>query len=164
MDADEVAGTFDQLRRAGKVEHFGVSNFTPTQWDLLASRTPLVTNQVQHSLLHLEPLFDGTFDRAQQARVRPMLWSPMGGGQLFRSDDDSTRRLRGALEDLARGYGCSTGALALAWLLREPAGPVPVMSSSRAAGVADAAAAVGVAVDRQDWFLLLEAATGRRVP
>jgi predicted oxidoreductase len=35
MDADEVAQTFAQLRAAGKVLHFGVSNHTPSQFALL---------------------------------------------------------------------------------------------------------------------------------
>ncbi|MFD2452631.1 aldo/keto reductase [Ideonella paludis] len=55
MDADEVAQTFERLRRDGKVLHFGVSNFTPAQFELLHSRIPLVTNQVECSPLHLAP-------------------------------------------------------------------------------------------------------------
>ena len=163
MAADEVAATFEQLRLAGKVAFFGVSNLTPANMDLLASRTHLVTNQVEHSLLHPEPLFDGTFDRCQQLRIRPMLWSPLGGGALFSSDDGRAGRVRGALADMAPRYGVTAATLALAWLLREPAGPVPIMSSSRAAGVAEAAAACAVDLDRQDWFTLLAAATGAEV-
>lgn len=52
MDADEVAGAFEALRSAGKVAHFGVSNFTPAQFELLASRTTLVTNQIELHPLH----------------------------------------------------------------------------------------------------------------
>ncbi len=163
MDADEVAEVFDTLRKEGKVGHFGVSNFAPSQYDLLASRTPLVTNQVEHSLLHTEPLFDGTFDQCQQARIRPMLWSPMGGGALFRSDDATAKRLRSALQNMALGYGVSVGAMALAWLLREPVGGIPIMSSSRGAGISDAVAACDVALEREDWFILLEAARGEAV-
>ena len=38
MDADEVADAFNELHKVGKVKHFGVSNFTPSQFDLLQSR------------------------------------------------------------------------------------------------------------------------------
>jgi predicted oxidoreductase len=164
LDADEVAAEFEHLRSAGKVAHFGVSNFSPSQYDLLASRTPLVTNQVQHSLLHPDPLFDGTFDHCQQHRVRPMLWSPLGGGALFGGTDQRATRVRAALADLAPGYGVPTATLALAWLLAEPAGPVPLVSSSRPSGMGEAARACEVEVDRQDWFTLLAAATGTEVP
>lgn len=51
MDADAVAEAFMHLRQEGKVLHFGVSNFTPWQFNLLQSRLdfPLVTNQVEIS-------------------------------------------------------------------------------------------------------------------
>ena len=68
MDADEVAGTLDGLRRAGKVLAVGVSNFSVSQLELLASRLPfpLLTNQVEFSVLHTAPLGDGTLElRAQ---------------------------------------------------------------------------------------------------
>ena len=68
MDVDEVAQAFDALRAAGKVAAFGVSNFTPSQFALLYSQTPLVTNQIEWHPLHLAPLFDGTLDQAQQLR------------------------------------------------------------------------------------------------
>jgi predicted oxidoreductase len=55
LDPDEVAEAFVALRGAGKVLHFGVSNFRPSQLDLLASRLPmpLVTNQVELSVLNM---------------------------------------------------------------------------------------------------------------
>ncbi len=80
--------------RAGAVRHFGVSNFAPAEFDLLASRTELVTNQVQHSLLHLAPLQDGTLADLQRRRVRPMFWSPLGGGELLSGESQAARRIR----------------------------------------------------------------------
>ncbi len=164
MDADEVAAVFDGLRAAGKVRAFGVSNFGVTQMDLLASRTRLVTNQVEHSLLHTAPLFDGTFDRCQQLRIRPMLWSPLGGGRLFTEDDPHSAHIRSTAEAIAGDYSVPLATLALAWLLAEPAQPIPVVSSSRPEGLRDAAAATQVTLDRQDWFALLAASTGSEVP
>lgn len=164
LDADEVAMVCEHLREAGKVRHFGVSNFGVTQLDLLSSRTPLVTNQIEHSLLHTAPLFDGTLDRCQQLRIRPMLWSPLGGGRLFDPEDPRATQIRRTAEAMAGDYSVSLATLALAWLLAEPARPIPVVSSSRPSGLSDAASAVGVALDRQDWFTLLAASTGSEVP
>lgn len=164
IDADEVAGAFESLRRSGAVAHFGVSNFTPADFDLLASRTELVTNQVQHSLLHLDPMTDGTLADCQRRRIRPMFWSPLAGGELLLGDSQTAARTRLALDDIAREHGCHAATVAYAWLLREPSGGVPVVSSSRAAGLGDAVAALDLALDRQEWFALLAATSGAPVP
>lgn len=54
VEPEEVADAFDKLQAAGKVRHFGVSNHTPRQIDLLktAVRQPLVANQIQLSIAH----------------------------------------------------------------------------------------------------------------
>ncbi len=85
MDADETARGLELVVKAGKVRAIGVSNFMSSQFDLLQSRLsfPLVTNQIEMSVLHTAPLTDGTLDHAQQHCYAPMIWSPLGGGSLF---------------------------------------------------------------------------------
>ena len=58
---------------------------TSHQLDLLRERLviPLVTNQIELSLFQMGALFDGTLDQCQRHRIRPMAWSPLGGGRLF---------------------------------------------------------------------------------
>jgi predicted oxidoreductase len=167
MDADEVAEAFSRLRQAGKVRHFGVSNFHPWQFNLLASRLdfPLVTNQVELSVLHLAPLHDGTLDQCQQRRIRPMAWSPFGGGRLFGGEDDQARRVRQVLTDIGRDAGgWQPDQVALAWLLRHPAGVMPVLGTGRLERVRRAAAALSLELDRQQWFEIWRASTGQEVP
>jgi len=161
LDADEVADTFQRLQQAGKVRHFGVSNFTPSQYALLASRVPLVTNQVEASLLHLDPLFDGTFDQCQQLRVRPMLWSPLAGGRVL--DAAANPALHAALQQVAAELGSRPAVVALAWLLQHPSRPLPIIGSRRLASLDDAAAACRLPLGRQHWFALLQAARGHEV-
>jgi len=161
LDADEVAETFERLRQAGKVRHFGVSNFSPAQFALLASRTPLVTNQIEASLLHTAPLIDGTFDQCQQLGVRPMLWSPLAGGRLF--DAAANPALAAELQRLAGVYTVSPATLALAWLLRHPCRPLPIIGSRKLSSLDDAAAACRLTLAREDWFALLQAARGAGV-
>ena len=161
LAADEVADTFQRLQQAGKVRHFGVSNFTPSQYALLASRVPLVTNQVEASLLHLDPLFDGTFDQCQQLRVRPMLWSPLAGGRVL--DAAANPALHAALQQVAAELGSSPAVVALAWLLQHPCKPLPIIGSRRLASLDDAAAACRLPLGRQHWFALLQAARGHEV-
>ncbi|MGI6368858.1 MAG: aldo/keto reductase [Anaerolineae bacterium] len=167
MDADEVAEAFDRLYAAGKVLHFGVSNFTPWQFTLLASRMPrpLVTNEVQISVLDNHTMLDGTLDQCQQLRIRPMAWSPLGGGRLFTGDTPQAERLRtelGAIGEALGGY--SVDQVALAWLLQHPAGILPILGTFNAQRLAAAAVAEGLALTREQWFRIWVAGTGERLP
>ncbi len=167
MDADEVAGAFLALREAGKVRHFGVSNFTPFQFDLLQSRLPfpLVTNQIELSVLHLLPLHDGTLDHLQRLRVAPMAWSPLGGGGLFTGQDDRVRRVRMTLAQVGEALGgASLDQVALAWLLRHPARVLPVLGTGKVERLAAAVAAELLAMTRQQWFAIWQASAGQEVP
>jgi predicted oxidoreductase len=164
MDADEVAGAFEQLRRDGKVAHVGVSNFTPSQFALLNDRIALATNQIELHPLHLAPLHDGTLDQCQQLRLRPMIWSPLAGGRLTGGHDEHAQRVRNALQPMADRLGVSLATLAYAWLLRHPARPVPVLGSRRIASVHEALAALALRLDVQDWTALWQASAGHEVP
>ena len=167
MDVDEVAQAFIDLKRAGKVLYFGVSNFSNGQFDLLASRLPfpVVTNQVEFSVLRTDPLTDGTFDQCQRLRIAPMAWSPLGGGRLLHGKDQRTNGLRAALTQVGAELGGQTPErLALAWVMAHPARVVPVIGTSKLERVRDAAAAADVSLTREQWFIILKAATGADVP
>lgn len=166
MDADEVAEALMSLRASGKVRHAGVSNFMPWQFDLLQSRLdfPLVTNQIELSVLHLDPLHDGTLDQMQRLRVAPMAWSPVAGGRLFDSQIERARRVRTALESIGREMGASVDQVAMAWLMRHPARVLPVLGTGKIERLREAVAAEGVTLDRQQWFTIWEASAGKEVP
>lgn len=167
MNADEVAEAFTALKQAGKVRYFGVSNFAASTLALLASRLdfPLVTNQVEISVTHMDALHDGTLDYCQQQRMHPMAWSPLGGGGIFRGEDEQARRLREALQAIANELGgAGLDQVALAWLLKHPAGIVPVLGSGKLERIQVAAAAEQLALDRQQWFRIWQASTGHEVP
>ncbi|MEM7117471.1 MAG: aldo/keto reductase [Chloroflexota bacterium] len=167
MDADEVAEAFAALQQAGKVRHFGVSNHTPSQFELLSSRVdvPLVTNQVQFSLLANKALEDGTFDQAQRLRFSPMAWSPLAGGEVFTGDEVSAKRTRLALREVGIELGtASYDQVALAWILTHPANIVPVLGTSRLDRLQSAAQAAPMRLSRPQWFRLLQAARGKYVP
>ncbi len=168
MVADEVAETFSQLRQSGKVGHFGVSNFKPSQFNLLQSRldAPLITNQVECSVLELAPIFNGTFDQMQQHRIHPMIWSPLGGARLFTATDDvCANRLRPVLEHMRDKYDLpGIAEVAIAWLLHLPSQVIPVLGTMKAHRIADATKSCNVTFERQDWFEILVAAQGHPVP
>jgi predicted oxidoreductase len=164
MDADALAACFERLRAAGKVLHFGVSNFTPSQFALLHRRVPLVTNQIECSPLRVAPLFDGTLDQAQDLGIAPMIWSALAGGRLFTGEDADARRVRPVLERLAAERGITVTTLVYAWLLRHPARLVPITGSRRIEAMREAIAALDVTLDAQTWYEIWEAGNGAPVP
>jgi predicted oxidoreductase len=163
LDPDEVAEAFEQLRQAGKVRQFGVSNYTPAQFAMLNSRTELVTNQIELSPLHLDPLHDGTLDQAVQLRHPPMIWSALGGGRLF-GDSVESRPVRDALKAWAREHDTSLESAVYAWIMRHPCQPLPLTGSSRMEAIQSAVAATELQMDEQAWFAIWEAAAGQEVP
>lgn len=166
MKADEVAEAFMALHQAGKVRHFGVSNFQPQQLELLQSRLPLplVTNQVELSLKTPQCVVDGTLDHCQQHRMTPMAWSCLGGGDLFTKHDEQSNRIRWALGEISAELGdIPYEQLLYAWVLMHPSQPLPLLGTGRTDRVSLAVAAQEVKLSRQQWFKLLQAAQGHEV-
>ncbi len=164
MDPDGLAEAFGRLREAGKVLHAGVSNHRPSQLALLHRRVPVATNQVELSPLALGVLDDGTLDQCLDLGLRPMAWSPLGGGRLFARDDAAAGRVRSALERVGAAHGVGAAGAAYAWILRHPSRPVPVTGSRRVEAVAEAVAALGVRLTAEEWYAVWEAGAGREVP
>lgn len=163
MDADEVAEAFRQLKAAGKVQRFGVSNFLPHQVSLLQSRMdePLAVNQIEISLLHSQPMFDGSLDHCQQHHIAPQAWSPLGGGRL--TGLDATHPLAQTLAEQGEALNASAEQLAIAWLLQHPSRIHPVLGSGKIERIEALAQAQNLTLDRQQWFALLEAVVGHSV-
>ncbi|MGB3617347.1 MAG: aldo/keto reductase [Catalinimonas sp.] len=163
LDADEVAEAFDRLHLAGKVRHFGVSNFLPHQYDLLNHRleTPLVTNQLEFSASQHAAWYDGTLDHAQRLRYRPLAWSPLGGGALFQEESPLLSVLRAVGAELGNR---TADQVALAWLRRHPSHPIPILGTGRLERIDAAVAALDLELSREQWFRIWTAAEGHGVP
>ena len=162
--AAETAAGFERLLESGKVRSVGVSNYDMAQFDALQSclRQPLVTNQIELSLFHTAPLTDGTLSRCERRGVKPMAWSPLGGGRLFRAGDETSARVRAACAALAPRYGnAAPEALAIAWILALPSQPVVVLGTNKVDRIEASVAALSIHLAREDWFQLREAACGR---
>jgi predicted oxidoreductase len=166
MDPDEVAAAFKSLRESGKVLHFGVSNFTPAQLELLSSRLPfpLVTNQIECSVIETKALEDGTLDQCQCLGIAPMAWSPLAGGALFSGRTKRILSVRKELRAVCRSLGIdSPEALALAWLLEHPARIVPVIGTGKMGRIKKMLGAMEIRLPREDWFRILRASRGSDV-
>lgn len=163
MDFDEVAGAFTRLRDAGKVLHFGVSNFTRHQFECLDRRIGLATNQVEFSPLHLDPMFDEVFDGLQDLGVAPMVWSPLAGGRLFTSTDASADALRLVIKEIAGEHGRPFASVVYAWIMALPCRPLPITGSGRIEAARVAVEGTQFALSRADWFRILRAARASEV-
>jgi predicted oxidoreductase len=164
--AEETARGLQRVMQAGKVRHVGVSNYSTHQFSLLAHYLgqPPATNQVELSLLRMDPIYDGTLDQCQAAGVHPMAWSPLGGGRLLSGNDEASVRTRAALARYATEYGATVEQIALAWIAMLPARPQVVIGTNQPARIRDAAASVRVQLQREHWYALWEAAQGRGIP
>jgi predicted oxidoreductase len=170
----EVADAFSKLKQSGKVKEFGISNTRPT---LLAvfqrfCPMPLIVNQVEISLMKLDCFHDGTLDQCIVEGITPLAWSPLGGGRLSYAhpvdmhDPVHAKRLKlkDELDHISRAHGVARSAIAVAWLLMHPSGIVPIIGATNPTHILETTKAVDVQLTREDWYRLMEAATGHRLP
>ena len=162
MDAQETGSVLDALVASGKVKGIGVSNFKPWDIDLLQSCTQnrLLTNQIEISLLHNSAFTNGDLAYLQQHKIAPMAWSPLGGGALFK---DKQTPLWQKLNSIARSYKVQPSSVATAWLIRHPAMIMPIMGSNDLQRIKWLSEALSFDLSREEWFELLQIATGKEV-
>ncbi len=163
MDAEEIARAFSILRLEGKVRNFGVSNFSSEQFKSLLEFVPdLLTNQIEISLSSPEAFFDSRVEQMHSLKLQPTAYSPMGG--YFSKTEEKNPRLLEVFEELKQKYNASEAQLLLAFLRKHPSGIVPVVGTSKLSNLEHLAKGLEVEISMEDWFYLLEAQRGHRVP
>ena len=170
----EVAAAFDTLRAAGKIRAAGVSNYSAAQLDALCAHVTfgLATIQPEFSPLAIEPLADGILDAALRHGLAVLAWSPLGQGRLpgctrdaaAAAEHEDRRGHRGA-----RRRGASRRPVPLGGRLRLDHGapdarPIPLVGSQNPARIREARGAYAVHLTRPEWYGILEAARGARMP
>jgi predicted oxidoreductase len=185
VEPDEVARAFDELATSGKVRHFGVSNHTPGQIELLKKSVtqPLVANQLQLSITHAPIIAQGVaanmqgedqsltldgggiLDYCRLHDVTIQAWAPFQAGffdGVFLGNEKFPE-LNAVIDRLAGEYGVTGEAIATAWITRHPANMQVVLGTTTPQRVTDAAAGSDVPLTRAQWYELFRAA-GYRVP
>ena len=107
---EETVAGFEELRRSGKIRHWGVSNFDVDDMEELLgvpAGENCATNQVLYNLTRRGPEFD-LIPWMAARRMPVMAYSPIEQGRLPRD---------GALQAVARRHGADPFQIALAWLL-----------------------------------------------
>jgi len=166
----EVAKAFGELLRSGKVQHFGVSNFTPPTVSMLQSfcSMPLLMNQLEVNIHNIDSLLNGALDQCQEMNITPQAWCPLGGvaypawGNTFSADDEA--RIKAEFDLQAEKYGVENWVVMLAWILKHPSKICPVIGTTTPSRIKAAKQALALDYSREDWYRLLEARNGRQVP
>lgn len=178
MEPEEVASAFHELEKSGKVRAFGVSNQNPVQMALLSKTVEqkLLINQLQLSLVHT-PMIDagfnvnmnhdpalvkdgGILEYCRLYDVTIQAWSPFQHGMIegvFIGNKDFPEVNR-MLTDVAEEKGVTESAVAIAWILRHPAGIQPVIGSMNPERIESIVKASEIELTREEWYKLYKAA------
>lgn len=162
MHPEEIAQAAKPLIDSGKIRSFGVSNFTPTQLSMLSKHIEISTNQIEFSLTQHSAMYDGTLDLMIDKGVSGMSWSPLGS--YFKEKDERSSRIKSVLAKLTKKYEAPEDVILLAWILKHPANFSPVIGTTNLERIKNANYALKIDLDLEDWFFLLEASQGYKVP
>ena len=162
----EVARVLDDAVAAGKIRSIGVSNFTIHQTAALNQFLghKLVASQPEISPLRITCFENGELDQAMMLGLTPLAWSPLGGGRLANPESARDRAVAAELDRVAAEQGVARSVAAYAWLMAHPAGIVPIVGSQQPDRIAEGMQALKVRWTRQDWYAVLVAARGERLP
>jgi predicted oxidoreductase len=162
----EVARALDDMVSSGKVAAVGVSNFTLEQTRALARflSVPLATQQPEFSPLHLAPMTEGLFDHAMAEDIATLAWSPLGGGRIATPGTAQERAVAAALDRKATQAGVSRTTAAYAWIMAHPARVIPIVGTQNASRIAATRDVYKVGWTRAEWYEVLVAARGEKLP
>ena len=159
MDINIITNTVEGLIKSGKIKSFGVSNFTANQMDMFKGKVEIIYNQLNLSLTHLDHMYDGTLDYMQANDILPMAYSPLGS--YFKEQDGKIKKV---VDKLKNKYGCTDYQLLISWLLKHPSKVYPVIGTTKSDRINKSVDSLKIEIELIDWFELLEASVGKRVP
>ena len=162
MNPKEISEEIDKLKEEGKIKSFGVSNFTNSQIKFISKETKVLWNQIEFSLTNNHPMVDGTLDYLQENKIGVMAWSPLGS--FFKEKNEKQKRITILFNELSEKYNCTHDQLLLAWILKHPANIYPVLGSTNPNRLKLAVNAIKINLEIDDWFLILKASDGKKVP
>lgn len=184
MDPKEVADTFEQLQKEGKVKHFGVSNMVPYQMELLRRqmKMPLLFNQLQLNPVKANMISNGIFmnmdeeiatdydrgvmDYCQLNNIKVQAWSLL---QLSKKegtflDHPDYKELNDVLQKYATKYNVSKTAIIVAWILRHPYKIQPLLGTTRKERIKEMCAGSAIVLTREEWYDIYMAGIKKRLP
>jgi aryl-alcohol dehydrogenase-like predicted oxidoreductase len=181
---EETMEALHDMVKAGKVRYLGASSMWAWQFSKmqylaeLHGWTRFVSMQNQYSLMQREEERE-MFGLLADQRVGSIPWSPLAKGRLARPWGEQTTRsgtdeiarwmlphddkpIADAVEHVAKGRGVSMAQIALAWVLRNPVVSAPIVGPTKQHHLADAVAALDVALTDDEVSGLEEHYTPRQ--
>lgn len=162
MQPEVIAEAISELKDSGKILHFGLSNFTPSQTDLIRKYSEVSCNQIQFSATHLEPMINGELEYMALHNIQPMAWNPLGS--IYKEAIPQTIRLQDLLQKLSIKYGVSDDLLLLAWILKHPAKIQPVVGTTQIDRIKNLKQLNGFELELEDWFAIWTESIGTKIP
>lgn len=162
MDPHEIAETIATLKQEGKIKHFGVSNFTTAQVELIHSFVKIEQHQVEISTTNLSAYHNGVLEQAQLKGIEIQSWSPLGNG-LFDIKTEAHKRILDTAEQISFIHNTSVSSILLAFLYMHPAKIIPVMGTTKIERLIEAKGAMEINLSRTEFYQLWTAATGEEV-
>ncbi|MGL5755724.1 MAG: aldo/keto reductase [Paraclostridium sp.] len=183
VEPEEVAETFRTLKESGKVKHFGVSNHTSLQIELLNKYLDekLIVNQLQFGIMHTGMLdFGVNMNMENKASINRdgeilnycrlnditvQAWSPYQYGFFDGCfiDNEKFEELNVILKDLAEKYAVSKTAIATAFISRHPAKIQTIAGTTSEKRVIEIAKSTEFSLTREEWYKIYKAA-GNKLP
>ena len=162
MRAEVIAEAISELKISGKIVHFGLSNFTPSQSELIRKHTSVSYNQIQYSATHLDPMLNGELDYMQLHGIKPMAWNPLGS--FYKEEVPQTIRLKELLKKLESKYNLPEDILLLAWILKHPAQIKPVVGTTSIDRIKTLQKLHNFELELEDWFAIWTESIGAKIP
>lgn len=167
INLSEVARAFDDLKQKGKVLHFGVSNFTPSQFEMLKAylNVDLVTNQIEISPYNISAFENGDIEFFLKENIKPMAWSPLAGGDIFKALNEKTKRLLKEIETIGNELNEPLiDKVIYSWLLKHPAGIIPIIGTGKFSRIKNAVESLNIEMSEEQWFRIYVASKGDELP
>lgn len=144
------------------MKSFGVSNFTPSQVDLILSATEVEVHQVEISVTHLDAFENGVLDQCQVKKIQAQAWSPWGNGLFEKITIQHTQILETA-KNLAKKYETGVNEILLSFLYAHPSNITPVIGTTKMERILQAKNAIQIDLNREDFYKLWSASTSKEV-
>ncbi len=163
---EETAEALTEIVKAGKALNVGVSNYEPAQFEALQKYLPykLAANQMEFSVKSTYNFFNGVVDNAQMNKTALMAWSPLGGGSVFKGEDEQSIRLREVLKTIADEHQTDIDVVMYGFVLKHPAQIMPITGTMNSERIKNAVAALDLKLSYDEWYAILAASRGFDVP
>jgi predicted oxidoreductase len=162
LNTEEIAAIINELKGAGKIKSFGVSNFNTHQVATLQKHIKIEHHQVEISVTHMNAFDDGILDQCKTLGIEAQSWSPMGNG-IFTEDTEKNKRILATAKALSAKYETGVNEILLAFLYIHPANIAPVIGTTQFERIISAKKAMEIQLTREDFYKLWQASAGHEV-